>query len=228
MALDKNDLLSLIATNLPDNTVGAITPALLRQVVEQITSSNANLSETIAQTFTGDIAFQNQGTIGYTSIASFVDTTTQVGVTDVASTIKFGGGGTSGDGHVTVGADGSITINTDSYLSLKQRFRAGRTGASGVSQIFFWAEVSTDGGTTWTVIGNSVGMPLNSSEDSSLFFDISSLYLTAGTKLRNRFARSSTGDDSGDLRPATPSAALTTLGVTVAPSAQITVYRIDQ
>ena len=40
------------------------------------------------------------------------------------------------------------------------------------------------------------------------------------------FARSSTGNDSGNLIPSTPSAALMAAGAPVAPSAQITIYDV--
>ena len=63
MALDKNDLLSLIATNLPDNTVGSITPALIRQVVEQMVTADANLEELTLQTLLGLIDFAQTPTL---------------------------------------------------------------------------------------------------------------------------------------------------------------------
>jgi hypothetical protein len=57
MAQDKNDLLSLVATNLPDNTNGEITPALTREPLEQMISSAANLEEPTVQEFKGPITF---------------------------------------------------------------------------------------------------------------------------------------------------------------------------
>jgi hypothetical protein len=60
MALDKNDLLSLIATNLPDNTTGLITPAAVREVEEQAVTANANLEELTVQTFKGPITFEGK------------------------------------------------------------------------------------------------------------------------------------------------------------------------
>ena len=143
-------------------------------------------------------------------------------------TIGYTTQGTFVSGDLQVGADGVITVNTDLFWSIKQRFRAGRTGASGVSELFFWAEISTDDGVTWNILGASVDIPLNSSSDTVVFFDIANIQVPAGTKLRNRFARSSTGNDSGDLRVGAPSAALQALGVQDAPSAQITFYAINQ
>lgn len=162
---------------------------------------------------------------GYESIGSFTSLATQVGISDVPKTVTFGAGGSAG-GHVTVGADGVITVVTTGYYSIKQRFRAGRTGASGTSDIHFWAELSTDGGSSWNILGNSVDLALESSKETTVFFDIASIYLPTGLKLRNRFARDGDGDDSGDLLVGSPSAALVTYGVQPAPSAQVTFYKI--
>ncbi len=165
---------------------------------------------------------------GYTPQGTFISGDLQAGALDTPQTITFGAGGTTDDGGATVGADGVITVNDSGFWSVKQRFRAGRAGASGTSIIFFWAEISTDGGSTWDIIGNSVSIPLESASDTSVFFDLANLQVPAGTKLRNRFARSSTGSDFGDLRVGVPSAALQAAGVPDAPSAQATFYKIVQ
>ncbi len=67
---------------------------------------------------------------------------------------------------------------------------------------------------------------LNSSIDTVIFFVTALVYVEEGTLFRNRFARSGDGDDSGDLRPSSPSAALLALGVPIAPSAQVTIYTL--
>tara|TARA_R110002167_G_scaffold104166_1_gene268678 strand:- start:2945 stop:3628 length:684 start_codon:yes stop_codon:yes gene_type:complete len=225
MALDKNDLLSLVAANKPDNTTGLITPAKSREVDEQSITSAANLEELTKQVFFGEIEYPNQN-IGYSSIGSFVDLTTQTGVLDVPDTVSFGAGGVTDNSEISVSAVGEITVNMTGYYSIKQRFRSGRTGGSGTSLLFFWAEASINGGVTWLPLGNSVDVPLGTANDTVVFFDLSNIQLDSGSMLRNRFARSSTGDDSGDLRSASPSAALTALGVADAPSAQVTFYKI--
>jgi len=167
-------------------------------------------------------------TVGYTSQGTFISNELQAGALDTPQTITFGPGGTTDEGGATVGADGVITVNDAGFWSIKQRFRAGRAGASGVSELFFWAEISVDGGNNWAIIGNSVDTPLSSSNEVVVFFDISEVQVPPGTKFRNRFARSSTGDNSGDLRVGVASAALQALGVPDAPSAQVTFYKIDQ
>ena len=84
------------------------------------------------------------------------------------------------------------------------------------------------GGNNWVVIGNAVDIPLSTSSDVVIFFDLLNLQVAPGTKFRNRFAQSSTGNDSGDLRVGVPSAALQAAGVPDAPSSQATFYKIDQ
>lgn len=157
---------------------------------------------------------------------SFTDFTTQSGSPlNTPKVVKYGAAKTSTSGIVSVDADGIFTFHKTSTLFAKSRIRAGRSGASGYSSIFFWAETSVDGGSTWQIFGNSIDIRLNNSEESDLFFDISAVVFPAGIKFRSMFARSSTGDNSGDLMASTPSAALVSYGVPVAPSAQISIYR---
>jgi hypothetical protein len=225
MALNKNNLLSLVATNKPDNTTGLITPAKSREVDEQIITANANLEELTTQTFKGPVVFPDQHK-GYSQIGIFNSFSTQTGVLDAPTNIEYGAGGTTDNGEITVSSSGLISVNTTGYYSIKQRFRAERAGASAISQVFFWAETSIDAGVSWDVIDNSLDIPLNSSNETVVFFDLSTVLLPAGMLVRSRFARSSTGDDSGDLKSASPSATLSGLGVPDAPSALISIYGI--
>lgn len=162
---------------------------------------------------------------GYDTVGSFISLVNQLGLLDTPQTVTFGAGGSAG-GYITVGADGVLSVVTTGYYSIKQRFRAGRQGAAGTSDVFFFAEISVDNGATWSTLGNSVDIALDNSKEVTVFFDISSVYLTAGVKLRNRFARNGDGDDSGDLLVGVPSATLAGLGVPSAPSAQVTIYKI--
>ena len=230
MALDKNNLIALINTNLPDNDTQGITPAGVREVLQQMVSSDLNLDESTGQSIAGPITFEQKPAgleSGYVVIGGFVSEALQAGVSDTPKNVIFGAGGTTTGGEVTVDANGEITLNVLCYIAIKQRFRAGRIGASGVSDLFFWAEVSLDDGATWNVTGNAIDLSLDSSSEVSVFFDVSFGKFPVGTKLRNRFARSGDGDDSGDLTSSTPSAALTALGVPIAPSAQITIYKVS-
>lgn len=164
--------------------------------------------------------------LGYQVEGNFISSDIQVGESDVPKNVTFGTGGTTSNDFISVGSDGVIEVLKSGYYLIKQRFRVGRTGASGVSNVFLWAESSIDGGVTWNLEGNSVDVALNSSIDTVIFFDTALVFVPEGTLFRNRFARSGDGDDSGDLRPSVPSTALVSLGVPIAPSAQVTIYTI--
>lgn len=166
------------------------------------------------------------GLAGSTLEVSFTDLTSQLGATaDAVKQVKYGPAQTSPTGIVSIDATGNLTIIKTGPFFIKSRLRIGRTGASGVSSIFFWVEISINGGSTWDILGNSIDVKLDNSTESDVFFDFSTLFLNAGIKLRSMFARSSTGDNSGDLLPSVPSAALQAYGVPTAPSAQISIYR---
>jgi hypothetical protein len=53
--MDKNDLLTLVSTELPDNNTGDIEPTNLRVVLSQMISSDLNLDELTTQTALGDV-----------------------------------------------------------------------------------------------------------------------------------------------------------------------------
>lgn len=163
---------------------------------------------------------------GYVSEGSFSSEAAQLGFEDSPVTINFGTGGLTTNGHVNVASNGEIEIMTSGYYSVKQRFRVSRSGAAQVSEIFLWAETSIDGGSTWIEIGSSIDVSLDSADQTFTVFDSSQLQLDAGVMLRNRFSRSSTGNNSGDLTPGIPSASLVSAGVPTAPSAQITIYKL--
>jgi hypothetical protein len=159
---------------------------------------------------------------------NFIDTTTQSGSTaDTPKQVKYGPAKTSPNGILSIDATGTLTVLKGGPLLLKSRLRAARSGASGTSSLFFWVETSVNGGSTWSILGNSIDIRLENANQQDVFFDFSSLTLPTGIKLRSMFARSSTGSDFGDLVPSTPSVALQTYGVQTAPSAQLSIYTFN-
>lgn len=169
-----------------------------------------------------------EGADSFSTEATFLDFTTQSGAPiDTLRTIKFGPAGTSLTGIVSIDAAGVITALKSGPLFGKTRLRAQRTGAPGVSMMVFLTEISINGGATWSVLGNVGTISLDNSTETDIFFDFSPITVTTGLKIRQSFARSSTGSDFGDLTPYTPSAALQALGVPQAPSAQLTIYKLD-
>lgn len=147
---------------------------------------------------------------------------------DVPVQVSYGTGATSTNGIISVDAQGTITCLKSGPLFFKTRHRVGRSGASGISHVFQWIETSLNGGTTWIKIGNSISVSLDNSNDVAFFFDSTPFFMQAGQKLRSMIARSSLGgSNSGGLLPEQPSAALLALGVNVSPSAQLTIYRLE-
>lgn len=162
----------------------------------------------------------------YTTEVSFTDTSTQVGILDTPKNILYGPLATSPNGLIRHNADGTLDVLKGGPFFFKTRHRVGRTGASGVSRVFQWVELSFDDGATWAVTGNPVATSLAGSDEVTIFDDSTPLFVPTGTKIRARFARSSTGTDFGELRASTPSASLITYGLPASPSAQLTVYRV--
>lgn len=156
---------------------------------------------------------------------SFVDTTAQSGVAlDTPMQVKYGPAKVSPNSIIDMAADGTLTVLKGGPFLFKSRLRASRTGAAGTSSLFFWVEISINGGASWSILGNTIDIRLENANQEDVFFDFSSLTLPKGVKLRSMFARSSTGTNYGDLTPSAPSAALQTYGLTTAPSAQLSVY----
>lgn len=167
--------------------------------------------------------------IGYALEDNFVDYTTQTTTTtDTGKNVLYGGAKTSPNGLMSVSAAGVLTVLKSGPLAFKSRVRVGRTGASGISHIIFWVEASVNGGVSWVLNGNPVDVFLDSSHDLDVFFDFSTIKVVKGLQLRSRWARSSDGDNSGDIRPTTlPVPLQSVVGATQVAAAQLTIYRLE-
>jgi len=162
---------------------------------------------------------------GFVPEGDFINLSTQSGSPiDTPKVVSYGVNKQS-NSQILDYTGGVFTFLKSGPIAIKSRLRAGRTGASGVSHLFFWVEASVNGGVTWTTLGNSINIHLNNSSETQTFFDVAFLNGVVGLKLRTMFARSSTGNDSGDLIASAPSAALIGAGVQSSPSAQITTYK---
>jgi hypothetical protein len=153
------------------------------------------------------------------------DNTLQTGgpVTDTPRNVIYGAGGVSGTGIVSVAANGEITILKAAAIVFKTRLRAGRIGAAGVSVLVVWGEVSVDGGAVWNQLPNVSSINLSASTDTITFLDLIPVLVSIGQKFRIRFARSSAGDNSGDLTPQPLAGGLSFLAPV--PSAYMSIYR---
>lgn len=173
----------------------------------------------------------------YTEEVRFIDLTTQTGgALDAVAPVTLGAGGVSPNGLITMDASGVATINKTGPYMIKQNFQVARDSPEGNSEVFFQAQISVDNGATWSGLGNSVNRRIDNDKVINIFFDISAIFIPAGAKLRNVWAKSSVGGDPADpstgvnnglLIHTRPSAALVALGFADAPSAVAVVYKLQ-
>jgi hypothetical protein len=173
----------------------------------------------------------------YVEATRFLDLTTQSGAAlDASTTVLLGAGGSDPEGLITMDASGVVTVNKTGPYMVKQNFQVARDSTAGNSEIFFQAQISVDNGVTWNGLGNSVNRRIDNDKVINIFFDISAIFIPAGAKLRNVWAKSSVGGDPNDpstgvnnglLIHTRPSAALIALGFADAPSAVAVVYKLQ-
>ena len=115
MALNKTQLFTLIANNLPDNTTGQITPEKLREVATQ----------------TADSMLYGVKEVEVLRAASLVaQAPTAV---DTALQVSFGAAQGAPTDPVSISAAGLVTFNVAGNYAVRIKLQAGRTGASGTS-----------------------------------------------------------------------------------------------
>lgn len=115
MALNKTQLFTLIANNLPDNTIGQITPEKLREVATQTADSMLYGVKEVEVLRAPSLVAQ---------APAAVDTPLQV---------SFGAAQGAPTDPVSISAAGLVTFNAAGNYAVRVKLQAGRTGASGVS-----------------------------------------------------------------------------------------------
>lgn len=95
-------------------------------------------------------------------------------------------------------ANGVSTFNKEGLYRIKAVFQFGRTGAAGVSQLFFRFLVDD------VQLGRTVGVKLENA-DALRYVDIDNWFnVPAGTTLKVQVMRDPSGNDSGGLFQTTP------------------------
>lgn len=159
---------------------------------------------------------------------SFTSLDQQDAISDSLSAIDFGDSKTSTNGIIEYDdVNKYFRILKGGALFIKTRARAARIGAStGESELFLQAQISTDNGSSWVSIGNSVDVKIDDARQVEIFFDFSPVEFVKGALVRQVFARSSLGTNFGSLIAGMPSPALSLQGVLPAPAAQVSAYRL--
>lgn len=199
MALNKTQLFTLIANNLPDNTTGQITPEKLREVATQ----------------TADSMLYGVKEVEVLRAASLVaQAPTAV---DTALQVAFGAAQGAPTDPVSISAAGLVTFNVSGNYAVRIKLQAGRTGASGVSILL----------SRLLLAGAQYGSPaatkLVSADVTITIESRVVINATAGQTFAVQIMRDSAGTNFGGIYP--QAAAVTAWGT--APSGLLVISRLE-
>lgn len=117
MAKTKSEMFTLIGTNLPDNTSGAITPEKLREVTTQLADSMLYSAAGVKEV----------EVLRAASVANQLPTTL-----DTPVLVSFGAAQGSTSTPVKIDATGLVTFNAAGNYAVRIKLQCGRSGATGI------------------------------------------------------------------------------------------------
>lgn len=123
--------------------------------------------------------------------SSSVAATQEPVTTDTPIQIEFGPAIDTTD--ASLAADGTVTINEDNIYIFKIILHFGRSGSPGTSELRFRALLND------LPVGHTEAIKLTDSDFVGRVFDYGELFLPAGTTLKYKMYRDSSGHDSGGL-----------------------------
>lgn len=202
MALTKTQMFTKIATDLADNTTGAITPQVLREVLTQLADSPiyavAGVKEVEVLRASSSVA----------QAPSAVDTPLQV---------AFGAAQGAPADPVMINAAGLVTFNQAGNYAVRVKLQCGRTGASGTSILLSRLVL---GGTQ---LGSAACVKLTQTDATTPTDSRVVMNPTAGQTLQVQIMRDSAGSNFGGIYP--QAATVTAWGT--APSALLVISRLE-
>lgn len=202
MALTKTQMFTKIATDLADNTTGAITPEVLREVLTQLADSPiyaaAGVKEVEVLRAASSVA----------QAPSAVDTPLQV---------AFGAAQGAPSDPVSISAAGLVTFNQAGNYAVRVKLQCGRTGASGTSILLSRLVL---GGTQ---LGSAACVKLTQTDATTPTDSRVVMNPTAGQTLQVQIMRDSAGSNFGGIYP--QAATVTAWGT--APSALLVISRLE-
>ena len=202
MALTKTQMFTKIATDLADNTTGAITPQVLREVLTQLADSPiyaaAGVKEVEVLRAASSVA----------QAPSAVDTPLQV---------AFGAAQGAPSDPVMINAAGLVTFNQTGNYAVRVKLQCGRTGASGTSILLSRLVL---GGAQ---VGSAACVKLTQTDATTPTDSRVVMNPTAGQTLQIQIMRDSAGSNFGGIYP--QAATVTAWGT--APSALLVISRLE-
>ena len=202
MALTKTQMFTKIATDLADNTTGAITPEVLRGVMTQLADSPiyaaAGVKEVEVLRAASSVA----------QAPTAVDTPLQV---------AFGAAQGAPSDPVSISAAGLVTFNQAGNYAVRVKLQCGRTGASGTSILLSRLVL---GGAQ---IGSAACVKLTQTDATTPTDSRVVMNPTAGQTLQVQIMRDSAGSNFGGIYPQ----AATVTAWSTAPSALLVISRLE-
>lgn len=202
MALTKSQIFTLIGTNLPDNTSGAITPEKLREVVTQI----------------ADAPIYAAAGVKEVEVLRAASTATQApSAVDTPLQVSFGAAQGSASDPVMINAAGTVTFNTAGNYAIRIKLQNGRTGATGTSILL--SRILLNG----AQVGSSAAVKMTQTDATTPSESRVVVNPTTGQTFQVQIMRDSAGSNFGGVYPQT--ATVTAWGV--APSALLVISRLE-
>ena len=202
MALTKTQMFTKIATDLADNTTGAITPEVLRGVMTQLADSPiyaaAGVKEVEVLRAASSVA----------QAPTAVDTPLQV---------AFGAAQGAPADPVSISAAGLVTFNQAGNYAVRVKLQCGRTGASGTSILLSRLVL---GGAQ---VGSAACVKLTQTDATTPTDSRVVMNPTAGQTLQIQIMRDSAGSNFGGIYPQ----AATVASWGTAPSALLVISRLE-
>lgn len=202
MALTKSQIFTLIGTNLPDNTSGAITPEKLREVVTQI----------------ADAPIYAAAGVKEVEVLRAASTATQApSAVDTPLQVSFGAAQGSASDPVMINAAGTVTFNTAGNYAIRIKLQNGRTGATGTSILL--SRILLNG----AQVGSSAAVKMTQTDATTPSESRVVVNPTAGQTFQVQIMRDSAGSNFGGVYPQTATVA----AWGVAPSALLVISRLE-
>lgn len=180
MAKTKTELFTLIATNLADNTTGAITPEKLREVCTQTADSMLYTAAGVKEVE----VLRAASTVAQAPTA--VDTPLQ---------LSFGAAQGAPTDPVSISAAGLVTFNVAGNYAVRIKLQCGRTGASGTSILL--SRILFNG----AQIGSAAAVRMTSTDATTPTESRVVINATAGQTMAIQIMRDSAGSNFGGVYP---------------------------
>lgn len=204
MAKTKSEMFTLIGTNLPDNTTGAITPALLREV-------NTQMADSMLYAATG---VKEVEVLRAPSLVNQLPT-----ALGTPLQLVFGSAQNSSADPVSINASGLVTFNVSGNYAVRIKLQCGRSGATGVVTIASRIMLNS------VQYGSSAAVRLDNANTIMPTESRVVINATAGQTLAIQIVRDSVDSsiNAGGVYAITPA----TSGWAVSPSALLVISRLE-